>query len=98
VTSCIAALEAQAAGCPVIASKRGALVESIKDGETGLLIEGDPYSKEFQDKFVNETIKLLKDKARLDKMRVESIKYIKNNFTWELIAKEWTEKFKDMIK
>ena len=37
----VAALEAQGHGVPVIATKLGALVEIIKHGETGLLVEPD---------------------------------------------------------
>lgn len=96
-TSCIAALEAQAAGCPVIAAKRGALPESILDGKTGILIDGDPYSAEFKVKFVEETVKLLKDQARLNSMRSAAEKFIRENYTWDIIAKEWTEKFERML-
>jgi starch synthase len=36
--SCRAALEAMAAGCPVVARHVGALPETVADGETGLLL------------------------------------------------------------
>lgn len=39
--SCRAALEAMAAARPVVARRVGALPETIADGETGLLIDGD---------------------------------------------------------
>ena len=97
-TSCIAALEAQAAGCPVIASNRGALSESIIDGKTGVLINGDPYSKEYRDAFVRETVTLLNDRARLDNMRADCINFIKENYTWEIVAKEWISKFESLIQ
>jgi UDP-glucose:tetrahydrobiopterin glucosyltransferase len=35
------AAEAQAAGTPVVATRRGALLETIRDGETGVLVELD---------------------------------------------------------
>jgi len=97
-TSCIAALEAQAAGCPVVAAKRGALPESIKDKETGILIDGDPYSSGFKKRFVEQTVKLLKDGKKLENMRTKAEQFIKESYTWDIIAKEWTEKFKDMLK
>ncbi len=96
-TSCIAALEAQAAGCPVVAAKRGALPESIQDGRTGILIDGDPYSEGFKSRFVEETVKLLKDRDRLNAMRPAAERFIKENYTWDIIAKEWTEKFERML-
>lgn len=97
-TSCIAALEAQAAGCPVIAAKRGALPESIQDGITGVLVDGEPYSENFKSRFVEETVKLLKDPERLAAMRPAAEKFIKENYTWDIIAKEWTDKFERMLK
>lgn len=97
-TSCIAALEAQAAGCPVIASNSGALNESILNGKTGILINGNPDSEEFQNKFARETISLLKDKKRIAQFRNNCIELIKNNYSWDLIAKEWTFKFKEMLR
>lgn len=37
----IAAVEAQAAGRPVVAVRRGGVTETVIDGETGLLVEGE---------------------------------------------------------
>ncbi len=96
-TSCIAALEAQEAGCPVIASNRGALPESIQDQKTGILIDGDPYSQSYKEMFVKETVKLLKDPDRLTEMRKNARQFIEQNYTWEIIAKEWTREFERMI-
>ncbi len=97
-TSCIAALEAQAGGCPVIASNRGALSESIQNGITGILIEGNPFSKEYKEKFAQETINLLQDENRLNEMREKAKKFIRENYTWDIIAKEWTNKFEEILK
>ncbi|MEK7376189.1 MAG: glycosyltransferase family 4 protein, partial [Candidatus Margulisiibacteriota bacterium] len=97
-TSCIAALEAQAGGCPVVASKAGALPESVIDGKTGVLIEGSPYSGTFKEKFADETVKLLKDRERLSGMRKTAERFIRDNYTWEIIAKEWTQVFYQMLK
>lgn len=96
-TSCIAALEAQAAGCPVITSNRGAMPESIRDGETGILINGDPHSREYKEKFIKETVSLLKDPSRMKRMSESAKRFIRDNYTWELIAKEWTKKFEEML-
>ncbi len=97
-TSCIAALEAQAAGCPVIASKRGALPESIKDGETGILVAGDPVSEQFKQKFIEETVTLLKDRQRHETMSAAAKRYASTVYPWELIALEWTNEFTSMLE
>jgi glycosyltransferase involved in cell wall biosynthesis len=53
-TSSLVALEAAASGTPVIAFRRGALAEIVKDGLTGLLVEG-----------VDEAVKALEDITRI---------------------------------
>lgn len=96
-TACIAVLEAQAAGTPVISSKRGALPESILDGETGVLIEGDPYSKEYQARFIEETVKLMQDKARWQRMSQKARERIEKEYPWKQIAAEWQEEFNKIL-
>lgn len=96
-TSCIAVLEAQAAGCPVVASKRGALPESILDGKTGILIEGDPYSEEFKETFARETTKLLKDPVRYTQYSKNCKEYIRNKYSWKTIAQEWEVELKRLL-
>lgn len=96
-TSCIAALEAQAAGCPVIASNRGALTESILQNKTGILIEGDPYSDSYKNKFIEETVSLLNDTNRYKQYSNNCVEFIRNNYSWEIIAKEWIKKFEDIL-
>lgn len=52
-TYCIGAVEAQAAGCRVVAGAWGALPETVR---TGALIDGDPTSIEWRQKFVQAII------------------------------------------
>ncbi len=58
-TFCIAAIEAQAAGCPVVTSDLGALAETVGNG--GLCISGDPRTPAYQQAFVDACVKLLLD-------------------------------------
>jgi len=79
-TSCITAMEAIAANTAIITSSHSALRETIRDDE-GVLIEGDPYSKEYQDKFVKAAVQALKATAHTVSTR---------NLGWNLVAENWT--------
>ncbi|MBN3032711.1 MAG: glycosyltransferase family 4 protein [Candidatus Saganbacteria bacterium] len=96
-TSCITVLEAQAAGTPVITSDRGALSESVLDGQTGILIKGDPYSAEYKSEFIRQTVGLLKDKERWQKMSRQARERMFKEYGWPLIAKEWQAEFTRLI-
>jgi glycosyltransferase involved in cell wall biosynthesis len=52
-TSCIGAMEAQAAGCDVVASNWGALQETVR---VGMLIDPPPLSDRWRDAFVKEIV------------------------------------------
>jgi len=58
-TSCITAMEAQAAGCAIVTSDRGALRETV--GDAGILIRGGPDEERYIREFVAATDKLLSD-------------------------------------
>jgi glycosyltransferase involved in cell wall biosynthesis len=61
-TFCIAAVEAQAAGCGVITSQLGALPETV--GDAGVCIPGDPQSASYRRAFVEACVGLLTDDER----------------------------------
>lgn len=90
-TFCIAALEAQAAGLPVIATRNGALPEVIADQETGILIAGDPGTPEYQDRFVRTVIDLLKDPGRVKNMGLAAARRARAKYPWSKIALLWQE-------
>lgn len=92
-TSCIAALEAQAAGLPVVTSARGALPETILDCQTGLLIAGDPHSEAYGNEFVAACVKLLKDRVYRDQLSQKARQRMESEFRWEDIAQSWEAEF-----
>lgn len=94
-TSCIAALEAQAAGLPVITSRRGALPETVRDGETGLLIDGDPHSESYGTAFVEAVVSLLRDRPLRDQLSRQARERIQAEYRWDLIAAEWEAMLSD---
>lgn len=96
-TSCIAALEAQAAGLPVITSNRGALGETVINNRTGILIDGEPYSDEYKNNFIKAIVNLLKDKKKWQEFSNRAKMRIFENHSWAMIAKEWEQKFNDWL-
>ncbi|HDX9688670.1 TPA: glycosyltransferase family 4 protein [Bacillus thuringiensis] len=93
---CVTALEAAAAGSVIITSNRAALKERVVDGYTGYLIEGDPYSPEYQKDFIIKTVKLLNDNELWNYMSKNSIEFAKKNDI-NYLAKKWIQEFKSRL-
>ncbi len=92
-TSCIAALEAQAAGLPAVASKLGALKETVINKKTGYLIDGEVDSETFRKQFVDNVVKLLEDEEHWRILSVASRARVLNDYCWNFIAREWISFF-----
>lgn len=86
-TSCITAMEAQAAGCAIVTSNIAGLKETV--GPAGILVPGSPSSPEYQQQFVEATNKLLSDDALFKKLSDEGRKRAKEIFDWNLVAKRF---------
>lgn len=67
-TCCMSALEAQAAGCPIVTSDLAALKETV--GEAGFLIPGDPHTQAYQSQFIEACDTLLSDPALFDRYSI----------------------------
>ncbi len=92
-TSCLSAIESQAAGTPVITSALGALPETVVSGQTGICIEGDAREITFQAEFIKNTIEILKDEKKWLFFSNNARERMFNNFSWKLIASEWLAEF-----
>lgn len=75
-TSCISAMEAQAAGCRVVCSNWGALMETV---QTGVKLDGDPMSAEWRARFVDEVVAALTDPEVQEVAQTEGPVAMENN-------------------
>lgn len=82
-------LEAMAAHCPVIATKKGGVASIIKDKQNGFLISSR-NSREIADT-VNM---LLNDNELRKKIGEEAFKTVSQQFTWEKIANQFENIYK----
>jgi Tfp pilus assembly protein PilF/glycosyltransferase involved in cell wall biosynthesis len=96
-TSCIAALEGQAAGLPVVASERGALPETVRDGRTGILVPHEIGSPAFCEGFVRSAVELLTDPEKWQSMSSAAHERVMQHFCWDTIAAEWVDLFDQTI-
>jgi glycosyltransferase involved in cell wall biosynthesis len=88
----IAILEAMACGKTVVASNVGGIPFLVIDGETGLLFENGNV-RDLAEKILN----LLNDKELREKMGKAGKKRAEE-FTWDKIAKQTVEVYKEILK
>lgn len=92
-TSCIAAIEAQASGTPVVASTLAALPETVLNDVSGYLIPGDPYTAEFGHHFIETVVNLMKDDEAWERLSQGARHRTESLYDWNAIAKDWLEEF-----
>lgn len=77
-------LEAMACGTPVLATPIGAIPDIVKEGETGFLLKSnDPKH------IADRVIKLLNQPELLEKVSINSYKYVRENFSYEKTLQVW---------
>ena len=88
------AIEAMAAGVPVMVAKKGGLVEFIEHRRTGIFIRqpDDPVDFAIQ---LSET---LKDDQLLKEMAHNARRQVEKSFGWELVAKRTEEAYAVIIR
>ncbi len=85
---CLAAAECSAAGTPIITSARGALQERVVDGVNGILIPGELESAQTQQRFVEATVKLLRDPTERQRMSLAA-KQLTSDLTTDAVVAKW---------
>jgi len=83
-SSCISALEAQAAGTAVLGGGASALCETIQHKNTGVVFEK-------QENLAPWVIKMLQNPKKIKKMGQRGRKRALAGFSWQILAREWEE-------
>ena len=89
--SCIAALEAQALGTPVITSRDFALTETV--GVPRYLISGRPVFPAYQEAFIDRALLYLDDHDRYRQDTATALEWVTEHYSWSQIAGEWLDLF-----
>jgi glycosyltransferase involved in cell wall biosynthesis len=92
-TYCITSAEAQMAGLGIVTSSIAALNETV--GPRGALIDGDWLSKDYQDKFIKESIDAMLNTS--EEKRQALTNYAKENFDWIKVAKDWDKLINELM-
>lgn len=91
-TSCLMSMECMATGLPFVASKRGALPETLGEGAGAFLIEGDPSDPDVAMRLAQAAAGvMLGNKER--QVAVEAGLERAKALTWDLLAGEWEAAF-----
>jgi D-inositol-3-phosphate glycosyltransferase len=87
----LVALEAQACGTPVVAASVGGLVTAVRDGVSGVLVDGhDPAD------WARVLSKLLAEPRRLDKLSIGAVRHAAN-FSWDRTAEGLLRVYREAV-
>ncbi len=95
-TFCMAVLEAQAAGLPVVTTSLAGLQERIEDQKEGFLISGHPSQEGYREKFITAVVRLLKDDA-LWLAQSALAQQKASSFSYDRLSKEWEKLFFSLL-
>lgn len=93
-TSCITAMEAQAAGCRIVTSPIAALNETV--GPRGTMVYGDWLSAPYHDDFVGAVVSAMTRPEDGDRQTM--IDHAKENFSLDRLAEDWTKMLRDLVQ
>jgi glycosyltransferase involved in cell wall biosynthesis len=92
-TSCIALLEAMAAGAVVFTTRLGALPETASGHATMIEWEDDKVrlAQRFAEMVIGTLREMRQNPAQAEASRLERIRFIRKNYLWPARAKEWVD-------
>jgi glycosyltransferase involved in cell wall biosynthesis len=88
----IALLEAQASGKPVVAFNLSGVVETVRNGETGLLVK--PNSIELAEAI----LRLLSDASLRKKMGVQGREFVQKEFSWDICSAKLLKVYREALE
>ena len=84
-------MEAMAAGVPVVGTRSGAVPETVKDNQTGFLIDkNDPHL------LAARILDLLHDDNLREKMGRAARTWVHENFVWDRVAEKMYKRYSDL--
>jgi glycosyltransferase involved in cell wall biosynthesis len=86
----ITALEAMAAGKPIVTTNVGGLPEHVKDFENGILVEPSKHA------LVEGIVRLWRDKDLMEKMSSNNLQKAKE-FDWPRVAERWVRLYESLV-
>jgi glycosyltransferase involved in cell wall biosynthesis len=93
-TSCITAMEAQAAGLRIVTSSIAALNETVST--RGVLIDGDWTTEEYKSKFIDAVVSSMQNDDNSDRLKLQQ--YAKDNFGLDDLASDWNKMFHKLLE
>jgi len=87
----IVAIEASAAGLPVVASRLQGIQEAVREGENGILLPWDDTSA-----FVEVLAGLVRDPEKRRALGERARRYTAEHFSWDRIAGRYSELFSEL--
>lgn len=90
--NCISAIKAQAWGAMPVVVNYAALQTTV---QWGIKVEGDIYEPEVQENYKLALIDGLTNEAQ-DGMRPAMMAWARNKFSWEKVAIEWSNEFREV--
>jgi len=88
-TSCVTAIEAMAAGCPVITSDQGALSETVKNTEGGYVVPYISQTEAFINNLLEITSELLRDPVKLQVLQQKCLDFAYARYSWDKLVHDW---------
>lgn len=86
-------LEAMSCGTPVIGTNTGGIPSIIKNNQNGLLVK-----ERDENGLAGGIIKILSDRKLSKKLSNNGIKFVRNSYSWDIVAKKFDELYRKLEK